>query len=176
MIVRFAVCFRATSEQLTAVKLLMKSESASETGWWLKMVINAACFILSSGLLLHAICRCLIATLHHSDRHTHFDSSSLPDACLLPHKETVIYLRFSSFLPVVYISHCKLEDWVKEGRAASDRKLDRAGLRNTRYTHRNTHDSLFSLNHDHFLFGRNWEFFVHEKSKKQEVEEVRRRT
>ncbi len=63
MIVWFSVCFLSTSEQLTAVKLLMKSESASETGWWMKMVINAACFIPSSSLLLHAICLYLIVTL-----------------------------------------------------------------------------------------------------------------
>lgn len=44
------------------------------------------------------------------------------------------------------------------------------------HTHWKTHNSLFSLNHDHFLLGRNWLFFIHEKTKKEEVEEVRRST
>lgn len=60
------VCSLATSEHLTEVKSLMKSESVSVTGWWMRMVINAACFILSSGVLLLAMRRWLSATLHRS--------------------------------------------------------------------------------------------------------------
>lgn len=69
------VCFCAISEQLTAVNLLMKSESASETGCLMKMVINAACFIPCSGLLLHTMCRC-------------FHSRSLPAVWLTLQEET----------------------------------------------------------------------------------------
>lgn len=66
MTVKPGVCSLDTREPLTEVKSLMKSESASVTGWWMKMVINAACFILSSGLLQHAIRGWLSAILRRS--------------------------------------------------------------------------------------------------------------
>lgn len=51
------VWFRTTGEQLTAVMLLMKSESGTKAGCWMKMMNNASCFSPSSGLLLHTICQ-----------------------------------------------------------------------------------------------------------------------
>lgn len=102
------VWFADTNEQLTAMKLLMKNESASETGWWMKMVINTGCFVPSSGLLLHAICQCVIATLHHSltdtRAHTHTDSSNLPAAWLILHEETVIYHFAIQICPYLFNS------------------------------------------------------------------------
>ena len=117
---------------------------------------------------------------------THFDSSSLPAACLIRHKETVINLCFVYVLISFSCLRLPLRTggWVKEGCPASichpgDWELDQTVLYNTRYTHRNAHDSLFSLNQDHFLFGRNWMFSVYEKSKETrrgggEKEDLRR--
>jgi len=80
---------------------------------------------------------------------------------------------------VICIQPLHSRGWVKGGRAASNccTREGGTGLHYMRYTHWNTHRIVCS----HWImttscFGRNYMFFVHEKSKKQEVEEVRRRT
>lgn len=167
------VWFADTNEQLTAMKLLMKNESASETGWWMKMVINTGCFVPSSGLLLHAICQCVIATLHHSltDTRAHTPIHQIFQLLgwYFMRKLLFIILRFRSVH--IYLTQAlNIRRWVKQDSATSG--YDKHELDcTTWYTHKrvqkqhNTQDNLFSLNHDHFLFGRYWVFFVHEKSK-----------
>lgn len=56
------VCSQGFNEP-PALKLLMKSESGCKTGWRMKMVINAASSVPSSGLLPHAICQWVNVTL-----------------------------------------------------------------------------------------------------------------